>query len=165
MCFLQESSAMPHAGAGGVSARPGLTAGPGASVPALEEALSAPQGLIQSTLCWWHREGNAGPALRAPQPWLLGLSQAEGMRHTTAQRENQILLCILKRELWEKGNRKMLHKDLLKWIPKIWHDSSESLMRSVLPLCASQALYLHFSYNIILPSHEKLEVISFFTPM
>lgn len=88
MCFLQDSSVMPHPRAGGASAgvRPGLTAGPGDSLPALEPGAERGASLCTPVLdtehcgdgrCHhWHRDGNAGPAVRAaPQPQLLGLSQ------------------------------------------------------------------------------------------
>lgn len=163
MCFLQDSSAMPHPGAGGASA----SARPAALVTQCqlwrlvlrEEALSAPQCLIQSTVV---TASVTTGIMRA----ILGLSQAEGMWHTNAQRENQILppLLSISQERVVRGRKE---EDVTQGPAEMnsWDESSESLMKSLLPLCASQALYLHFSYNIILPSHLKIEGISFFTPL
>lgn len=188
MCFLQESSAMPHLGAGGASAsaRPGLTAGPGGSVPALETGVERGGALHPSAWCkalrWWPLSSlpsweqrwacyksssalapRAVPVPRGACPRLRACGTQQPREKTRSYLPGSV---FLKRQQWEGGNRKMLHKGLLKWIAEIWHDTSESLMKSVLPLCASQALYLYFSYNIILLPQGKMEVISlFFTPV
>lgn len=162
MCFLQESSAMPHPGQGWQ------------------------QGLVTQCQpwrwCWersfslhpraWYRAHCGDGLCHHGQRWACCKSSSAlaprlchclqepvpGWGHVAHNCPETKPAVLLKREQWEGGNRKMLHKGLLKWVPDIWHDSSESLVKSVLPLCASQALYLHFSYNIILPSHEKVEL-------
>lgn len=161
MCFLQDSSAMPHPGAAGASGsaradRGLVTQCQPWRLVLREEALSAPQCLIQSTVVM-------ASVITGIVRALLGLSQAEGMWHTNAHGENQILpplLCISQ----GRAVRGRKEEGVTQGPAEInsWEESSESPMKSVLPLCASQALYLHFSYNIILSSHLKIEGISFF---